>query len=58
MSIEPKILTPEEFGNILWPGMFPEGWREINPSDAMQQARFYCLEKSEKMLRVIEVRMK
>ena len=42
-------LTPEALGNILWPSMFPPDWRELSNEGAMQQARFYCLEKAEKI---------
>lgn len=51
-------LTPEEFGAILWPGMFQPGWRDQDSSSAFFQAECYCLEKATAMLEIIEVRRK
>jgi len=51
-------LTPEQFAAILWEGMFKEGWQNMSVDDPWIQAHFYCLNKAEKMLQNIEVRMK
>lgn len=52
----PEPLTAEEFAAILWPGMFREGWRDLDWSDSWYQAHLYCLKKAEDLLKHIEVR--